>query len=303
MKTVKKIGAYILIMTLFVTAAVPAFAVTERAEESDDFCIDNYTQYTVDFTGNNAKTRAAIVSEDSTSDNIDEAIQYVEGLNLGEMGYSHIEEACLNELESYRDDDIILENYTVLVPKARAKTYYGTYLGNKFYYDYTSVADMRRETNGTKKSSSNSSKWNSWILGTVDLIVSFTGGSYSIPYSAIRSITGIAASNSDIHYNSYNQYVEQFTNTRTRTIYKLSGSTYKTCYQDQSSSLRINQYFCPVGTKFAKDYYSLGTKFNGTVNANSLSKDQILQTANTYASHGSKVVYSVTSKRIVEKWG
>lgn len=43
MKTFKKIGAYILIMTLFVTAAVPAFAVIERAEESDDFCIDDYT--------------------------------------------------------------------------------------------------------------------------------------------------------------------------------------------------------------------------------------------------------------------
>ena len=50
------------------------------------------------------------------------------------------------------------------------------------------------------------------------------------------------------------------------------------------------------------DYIDLGTRFNGHVNANDLTKEEILKTANTYANHGGKAVYTVTSKRIVEKW-
>ena len=302
MKGLRKIMAFALILTLCLPSTVPVFAISENSSEDDDFDINNYTQYTIDLTANQPLTRSINSSEETSNDGIDEAIEYVESLDLELKGYAHIEEACLSELESYKSDDIILESYTVLVPTARAENYYGTYLGSKFYYEYTSVADMRRNTNGAERSASNTGKWTNWILGTTDLILSFTGGSYSIAYSVIRSITGIAAGSSDVHYGSYNQYVEQFTNTRTRTIYKLSGSTYKACCQDQSSSLRINQYFCPVGTKFPKDYYELGTRFNGTVNANNLSKDEILKTANTYANHGGKAVYSVTSKRIVEKW-
>ena len=72
--------------------------------------------------------------------------------------------------------------------------------------------------------------------------------------------------------------------------------------QDQSSSLRVNLYFCPVGTAFSSDYIFIGTTYNGTVQANNASKDTILQQANTYANHGSKVVYTVSSKRVQENW-
>lgn len=219
------------------------------------------------------------------------------------MGYSYIEEACLNELESYRDDDIILENYTVLVPKARAKTYYGTYNNTKFYYDHTSVADFRRDTIGTKKSSSNASSWNNWVLGIVDLGVTFLNDAYgwTVPYSVIRAISGISSS-SQIHTGAYNEYVEQFGNVKTRTIYRLNGSQYKVAYQDQSSALRTSQFFCPVGSNEPEAFVKLGTKFSANIKSNKLSKDQILKLAYTYSSHNSKVVYKVTDGRIKEKW-
>lgn len=239
-------------------------------------------------------------TEDST---IDEAIDYVKSLNLNDIGYSYLEEACLNELEGYKDDDVALESYTVLVPKARAKTYYGTYNNTKFYYDYTSVAGLRRETVGTKKNVSNASTWSKWIKGGLDLSVSFLSNAYkwTVPYSIISALSGLSYP-SEIHNGSYNKYVEQFTKVRTRTVYKLSGGKYVTAYQDQSGSLRTNQYFCPVGTKYETDFVKLGTKFNGTVKANKLSKNQILKTAYTYSSHNSKVVYKVTSGRIKESW-
>lgn len=77
---------------------------------------------------------------------------------------------------------------------------------------------------------------------------------------------------------------------------------YSTCYQDQSSSLRVNLYFCPVGTAFSSDYISIGTTFNGSVQANEASKNTILQQANTYANRNSVVRYYVTSKRVQENW-
>ena len=232
---------------------------------------------------------------------VDEAIQYVKSLKLLENGFGHIEEACLSELEQYKSDGIELEDYTVLVPRTKAKSYFGTYLGNEFYYENTSVANLRRETNGVAKSSSNASKWNNWILGVTDLAMNFANIKWSIPYSMVRSITGVSGT-SAVYNGSRNQHVEQFTNTKTRSIYKKRGSSYKLCYQDQSSSLRVNLYFCPVGTAFSSDYIFIGTTYNGTVQANNASKDTILQQANTYANHGSKVVYTVSSKRVQENW-
>lgn len=256
--------------------------------------LNEYNQYKIEFDQKNSMNRI----ENNT---VDDAIQYVKSLKLSENGFGHIEEACLSELEQYKSDGIELEDYTVLVPRAKAKSYFGTYLGNEFYYENTSIANMRRETDGVAKSSSNVSKWNNWILGVTDLAMNFANITWSIPYSMVRSITGVSGT-SAVYNGSHNQHVEQFTNTETRSIYKKQGSNYELCYQDQSSSLRVNLYFCPVGTSFSSDYIFIGTTYNGTVQANNASKDTILQQANTYANHGSKVVYTVSSKRVQENW-
>lgn len=290
-KLVNILLAGVLILTM---SSITVLASDTPTSKEQDVVLSAYEQYKIEFNQEPNKTRAE-------SSNIDNAIQYVKSLNLSENGFSYIEDACLAELEQYRIDGIELEDYTVLVPKTRAKSYFGTYSGNEFYYDTTSVANMRRETNGVAKSKSNASKWNNWILGVTDLAMNFASYKWSIPYTMIRNITGVSGT-SAVYNGSRNQHVEQFTNTKTRSIYKKQGSSYKLCYQDQSSSLRVNLYFCPVGTAFSSDYISIGTTYNGKVQANNASKNTILQQANTYANRGSKVVYTVSSKRVKENW-
>lgn len=291
----KKLLSIVLAVSLILSINVTAFASNDKGES--EFCIDNYTQYTVNLSTGNPSTRSL------PGNTIDAAVEYVESLELGDMGYSHIEEACLNELDSYRDDGVILESYTVLVPKTRTKYYYGTYLNYDYYYEYTSVSDMRRETNGAEKGASNESQWNSWILGAMDLGMCFSTWQWSVPYTIVRTVTGVSGT-SAVHYGSYNQYVEQFTNTVTRTIFKERSSTnLDPCYQDQTSSLRVKLYFCPVGAAFDSDYIEIGTVFNGSVTANNLTKDEILSAANVYSNHGGEIIYRVSYHRVFEDWG
>ena len=291
----KKILSILLIAILTLTVSSSTVLASDISTYiQQEANLNEYNQYKIEFNQKNSMARI----ENNT---VDEAIQYVKSLKLLENGFGHIEEACLSELEQYKSDGIELEDYTVLVPRTKAKSYFGTYLGNEFYYENTSVANLRRETNGVAKSSSNASKWNNWILGVTDLAMNFANIKWSIPYSMVRSITGVSGT-SAVYNGSRNQHVEQFTNTKTRSIYKKQGSSYNLCYQDQSSSLRVNLYFCPVGTAFSSDYIFIGTTYNGTVQANNASKDTILQQANTYANHGSKVVYTVSSKRVQENW-
>lgn len=289
----KKILCIVLAISLILSINVTAFASNDNGES--EFCIDNYTQYTVNLSTGNVSTRS------STGNTIDAAVEYVESLKLGDMGYSYIEEACLNELDSYRDDGVILESYTVLVPKTRTTYYFGTYMGIDYYYDYTSVSDMRRETDGEEKGVSNESQWDSWILGAMDLAMCFSTWEWSVPYTIIRAVTGVSGT-SAVHYGSYNQYVEQFTNTLTRTVYKERGSQLDPGYQDQSSSLRVKLYFCPVGTAFASDYYEIDTVFDDAVTANDLTDEQIMSAANVYSNHGGQVIFRVTNHRLIEEW-
>ena len=289
----KKALCILLSLIMLLSASTTAFA-SEMIDKS--FCVDDYNQYTIKLFDETLHTRS------TTENTIDTAISYVKSLNLKDMGYSYIEEACLEELDSYKDDDVVLESYTVLVPKARAKSYYGTYLNSDYYYEYTSVSDMQRETNGAEKGASNESKWNNWILGAMDLGMCFATKKWSIPYTIIRTVTGVSGT-SAVHYGSYNQYVEQFTNTVTRTIFKeKSTGKFDPCYQDQTSSLRVKLYFCPVGTAFSSDYIEISDVYNGSVKANDLTKDEILHTANAYSNHGGEIIYRVSYHRVTEDW-
>ena len=111
----KKALCILLSLIMLLSASTTAFA-SEMIDKS--FCIDDYNQYTIKLFDETLHTRS------TTENTIDTAISYVKSLNLKDMGYSYIEEACLEELDSYKDDDVVLESYTVLVPKARAKSYY-----------------------------------------------------------------------------------------------------------------------------------------------------------------------------------
>ena len=289
----KKVLCILLSVTIVFSMSTSAFA---DEIEDNSFCIEDYISYTIDFSSINTDMR-------SVNDNtVDEALSYVKSLNLSDICYSYIEEACLNERQGYKEDDVILESYTVLVPKVRTKHLYGTYLGSNYYYEYTSMANMRRETKGVEKGKANESKWNSWILGAMDLVIAFRSIKWGVPYSIIRTVTGIS-SISDVHYGSYNQYVEQFTNTVTRTIFKEKNSaSLDACYQDQTSSLRVKLYFCPVGIDETSYYIEIDTVYDGTVQANDLTKNEILQLANSYSNHGGEIIYKVSQHRVKEMW-
>lgn len=288
----KKLISIILLLVLTLSLCAPSFASTDEPE--DAFCIDNYIQYTINLTEQNPNMRS------ENGDSIDAAIDYVESLGLEDIGYSYIEEACLCELNGYKEDGVVLENYTVLVPKTRTKFLFGTYANSKFYYEYTSVANMRRDTIGSKKSNSNEIQWEKWILGVADLGMCFAQAQWSVPYALFRTVTGVS-NPSSVHYGSYNQYVEQFEKTVTRTIFKEKNG-FVPCYQDQTASLRVKMYFCPVGTAFSKDFYDIGTVYDGAVGTNNYTKDQILKSANINANHGGMAVHKVTSYRVVENW-
>ncbi|MBR5947223.1 MAG: hypothetical protein IKZ82_01070 [Clostridia bacterium] len=286
-------------LAVFASSFAPPVMTAVSAESTDDnsFRIDNYTQHTIHF----PEPFSKISTRSESEKNIEAAISYVKSLDLSKSGHSYIEEACLSELNAYKDDGVVLESYTVLVPKTKTKYYYGTYCGCDFYYEYTSVSNMRRETNGTSKDASNAPLWTYWVLGALDLTMCFAKYKVSIPYTLIRLITGIT-SPTQIYYGSHNRYVQQFYSTVTRSIYKKRGSNYVRGYQDQSSSLRIKLYFCPVGPDASSDFYEISDVFNGFVTANDFTKEQILRAAHVYSNHNGCIVYTVSANRIIEEW-
>ena len=235
----KKILSIVVVFSLILSLGTPAFA-------SSNSSIDSlYTKYTIDFTTPTART----VSNDESR--INKAISFVKSLGLEGTEFSYIEEACLQELDSYKISGIVLESYSVLVPKSKAEamTYYGTYLGSDFYSSITSESSFRIETNG-ETNEDNSNNWMKWVNGTIDLLLVVSDLleyydiiSAGVPtpvalgFSAVSSILGYEGYD-DVYTTAHNCYVEQFDNVKTRTIFKENGSSYKMGYQDQECSYR-----------------------------------------------------------------
>ena len=292
----KKILSILLILIiLFSSFSVAA------TEIDENFNIDNYYTYTIEL----SQLSKTIKSDKEIPNSIDSAIEYVKSLSLSDKGYSYIEDACLAELEGYKNDDIELESYTVLIPKTRAKTYFGTYMNYDFYYEYTSAADFRRETRGDVKSAETENMWQMWMSAVIEIAVSIAEKYFSIPYTIVSIVfDGFpSGDNVSVYYGSYNEYVEQFYDVRTRTVYREeSNGSLKACYQDQYSMLRINHYFCPVGVNYESDYELVGQLYNGSIFSNQLSKDAILKSAYTYANRNAMSVYKVSYHRINEVW-
>ncbi|MBO4847534.1 MAG: hypothetical protein J5586_00050 [Clostridia bacterium] len=288
----KLLPAVLSVILLF--CSLPAAASSK--ESGEDFDPNKYVHHTIYLTDNGKAS-----SPEGQKDTIDTAIEYVKSLDLTSSGYSIVEEACLAELDAYRSCGVQLESYTVLTPK-RSMTYFGTYLGYDYYCDYTSVSNMRRETNGISKTAANVSDWDNWVIGIINVALCFADPLYSIPFSLISSVVSVPGPSS-ISYGSHNRYVEQFTNTVTRTVYKKLGSTYKRCYQDQFCFLRIKLYFCPVGSAFSSDFYDIGTLYDRKFRSNDWSIDRILRAAHVYSNHGGDIIFTVSSQSLREIWG
>lgn len=201
-----------------------------------------------------------------------------------------------------------MDNYTVLVPKdASTPDYFGTYGAYDYYSSLTSQSDKRIETDTEKKNDSNSLDWEYWVSGIVDVATYFVGEKLeflTLPYSVIMTISGVSDV-SEIHNESYFQYVTQYFDVQTRTVYRKVGSTFKPCYQDQFGSFKINQYFCPVGNGFPSDYMQI-TPPGGYQVTDKWSTDktdaEILQSASIYANHNSMAEFVFMPGSVIQKW-
>lgn len=263
--------------------------------------IDLYTNYnwsTINFDDSEE------INGRSVQDNIDKAIEYVQSLNLSENGYSYIEEACLEELETYKENDVLLTSYTVLTPKTRAtEQYFGSVGNNDFYVTYTSVGDFMIRHDGDIKSKSSEPVWRMWVNGAIDVLMCFLEKEVAIPITLINSVLGLESQN-DFDYGSYNRYTVKFFKVKTRSILGTSGSSgvKKVAYSDQEGEADYFIEFCPVG-HFKQASYQIFEDYENPVETpNPRDKNSILTSANAYYNRGTKITWRFADYELYEKW-
>lgn len=137
--------------------------------------------------------------EDQNTKNVTAAILYVESLNLSECGWGYIESACLEELNSYlNNEDILLKSYTVLVPLGTATrasvpsnfAYFGqvdeTSTSSRKYYSAT-VSNTEIDVVKSKVEA-RGDKLQRWIDGLVNVSMAWANKKVSISYSLVSMI-------------------------------------------------------------------------------------------------------------------
>lgn len=107
-----------------------------------------------------------------------QAREYVQSLDLAQRGLSHIEKACLDELDYYASlEDGQLLSYTVYTPKSISTAasvpsdllYFGTFGGRDFYYNVPANAVVK--SNVEKQNSQDTLK--AWAEYLIDLYLIF----------------------------------------------------------------------------------------------------------------------------------
>ena len=118
---------------------------------------------------------------------IQQAKNGVLALGLEEMGLGYIGEACLSELDSYAESgNIILREYTVLIPKARAATpsYYGTYKDVDIYASIVSRSWYIRDYG-----SDSQAQLRKWMDSTVNLVSLIGSSVLTISWSMLSALS------------------------------------------------------------------------------------------------------------------
>ena len=134
----KKFVSMFLALAMCLALAAPAFATTPPDDESE------YDEIVV-FSDTVQAGGIQPLNDLTDEERIQQAREGVLALGLEEMGLGYIEEACLSELDTYvNEENIILEEYIVLIPKARAAslTYYAKCRGYDFYRADTSKSTV-----------------------------------------------------------------------------------------------------------------------------------------------------------------
>ena len=252
----KRMMSMALCLCMALSLAVPAGAVS--TEPNDEENVDrNYNKHTITFDLNSIESVAADEADNSEAEdsvhlaNIEKAREYVLSLGLDEQGYTLVKEACLRELDEYaKMDDIVLESYTVLTPKAVTRATpsnlqtFGTKNGRTFYYNLTSQSSYEAKKNTYKTLGT----LQNWVNGTVDLILTFAPKTYAIPYTIFKTMLG-TPSGWTVKSGSYIEYFVRITPT-TRNIYTQVGSQWRCLLSNQTGKADPTTVFHNMDSRY-----------------------------------------------------
>ncbi len=202
----------------------------------------------------------------------------------------------MNELQEYKEANIELDYYAVLVPKDTASTgtLYGTYNGVEFRYLYASVADFNLTKIGKSLNQEDLSKW---VAGTFAFVISFVCQEVGIWYTALSAASGgnvIYSTGSAFHY------IFQLYDVRTRAIFTYDTGTKKTAIVDQRALSNLTAVFVPLGNNqvTVEDVWKTRTATTAHFN----NKNRNLQRAYQNHVHKSCEHWSISQEVLSEFW-
>ena len=217
----KKFLSMFLALAMCLSLAAPAFAETPANDEPE------YDEVVV-FSDAASEDGIQLLSDLSNNERIQQAKDGVLALELDEIGLGYIEEACLAELDKYaQKGNIVLEEYTVFVPKARASqpVFLATYGGYDIYSYFTS----RGIYTTTKTMYDSDTDMGKWRKGLIDLAMCFVSSPVvSLQWTVVSSIHGAPSD----HQTYVGDWVECYARIypTNRAFYVKEGDSFRNVY-------------------------------------------------------------------------
>ena len=229
----KKFLSMFLALVMCLSLATTAFATTPPDDESE---YDEIVVFSEPVQENGIQAMSALSSEDR----IQQAKDGVLALGLEEMGFGYIEDACLAELDAYAEDEnVILEEYRVLIPKARASSpvFIKTCRGYDFYCAFTSATS----TLVNKKDFAKSSLLINWSQALANLAMCFgpSDVALTVPWTLLTSLSSLMPSDYEV---SSGDKLDCYARTypTNRAFYIKEGSSYVLIFNRQFGN--VNPY-------------------------------------------------------------
>ncbi|MGO1470476.1 MAG: hypothetical protein ACTHW2_10685 [Tissierella sp.] len=223
----KKRGISLLLtICMIVPLALPSTAYAQVNSEELKQKVDRIEEYEYEYeeiqvlTSENNNSSALNIEkirsiEEINKKNIEIAKRGVIELDLKSKNLEFIEEACLTELEQLENDtDVVLNEYTVLVPKQKAATptYFTKYKGRTYY----SLVTSRSNQTVQKLKVSNKTKINSWLKNIASIGMMFDSSWVSTISGTVMSAS--LPSNYRVHNSDWaDAYIQ--VNPKNRAIY------------------------------------------------------------------------------------
>lgn len=292
----KRSMALLCAAVITVSTVIPVFAEGTHLDTSET---NDYNVYTITFDQANDSR----VTRTASGTTIAQARAFVQSLNLCDE-YSYIEEAAMDELDSYENAAVELTSYSVYVPTdTHEEEYYGTINGRKFYSVVTTGSSFRvDEKKGLKKTASTADKWNKFAQGLLNVGLCFANWQVTVPYTLISTALSNAGENYSLQYNSYLVYTYNV-DTESRSIYTYNNGTKVRVRSDQTGVADFFASVAPVGTGFSKPFYTFERWPDvGIATANYDDKSAILQQCIAYYNRGASVNFYLKDLQFSDKF-